>query len=306
VGAVHPERDAAVKRVLCLFCFLLFVFLLPLSFDFPPHPPSFFFFLCFAQTLPLNSPSHTHTRGLSCPSRSGSQVSILPQLPDTSQPSTNADGSSRPSPSPSAEGDAGEGEDHPDFEVIGSDDKDGFRRLLDIDVQPLDAPNIALLDQVSPPKWINPEPVKKYNLVVIGAGAGGLVSAAGSAGLGARVALVEKHMLGGDCLNFGCVPSKALIRCANAAADVRRARQFGVFTTSGDPPTEEAKQTAAAGTLDDSSDDDSDTGAGTGAGKEKSQTEKGETGENDVFVDFGATPKRASRSVKTPSRGYDV
>ncbi|HEX9724561.1 MAG TPA: FAD-dependent oxidoreductase, partial [Vicinamibacteria bacterium] len=51
----------------------------------------------------------------------------------------------------------------------------------------------------------------KYNVVVIGAGTAGLVTAAGTAGLGGRVALVEAHKMGGDCLNFGCVPSKGLI-----------------------------------------------------------------------------------------------
>ena len=61
----------------------------------------------------------------------------------------------------------------------------------------------------------------RYNLVVIGAGSGGLVTAAGSAGVGARVALIEDHLMGGDCLNYGCVPSKALIRCARAAHEAR-------------------------------------------------------------------------------------
>ena len=62
--------------------------------------------------------------------------------------------------------------------------------------------------------------VCRYNLVVIGAGAGGLVTAAGAAGVGARVAIIEEHLMGGDCLNVGCVPSKALIRCARAAHEV--------------------------------------------------------------------------------------
>jgi pyruvate/2-oxoglutarate dehydrogenase complex dihydrolipoamide dehydrogenase (E3) component len=65
--------------------------------------------------------------------------------------------------------------------------------------------------------------------VVIGAGAGGLVSAAGAAGVGARVALIESHLLGGDCLNVGCVPSKALLRCAKTAAAARNAAAFGVM-----------------------------------------------------------------------------
>jgi len=61
-----------------------------------------------------------------------------------------------------------------------------------------------------------------YNAVVIGAGSAGLMVAAGAAGLGARVALVERHKMGGDCLNYGCVPSKALLYSAKTAA-VRRA-----------------------------------------------------------------------------------
>ena len=67
-----------------------------------------------------------------------------------------------------------------------------------------------------------------YNVVVIGAGTGGLVTAAGTAGLGGRVALIEKHLMGGDCLNTGCVPSKALIASARAAALVRDGRRLGL------------------------------------------------------------------------------
>jgi len=51
----------------------------------------------------------------------------------------------------------------------------------------------------------------RYNAVIIGAGTAGLVTAAATAGLGGRVALVERKHMGGDCLNFGCVPSKALM-----------------------------------------------------------------------------------------------
>jgi pyruvate/2-oxoglutarate dehydrogenase complex dihydrolipoamide dehydrogenase (E3) component len=63
---------------------------------------------------------------------------------------------------------------------------------------------------------------------VVGAGTAGLVTAAGAAALGAKVALVERHLLGGDCLNVGCVPSKGIIRAARAAFDVRTADEFGV------------------------------------------------------------------------------
>jgi len=95
-------------------------------------------------------------------------------------------------------------------------------------IEPLDEWNVKLLDLVKPPKWVNPKPHKKYNMVVIGAGTGGLISAVSTAGVGGRVALIEKHTMGGDCLNVGCVPSKALIRCARAIAEVKSAAEFGV------------------------------------------------------------------------------
>jgi len=95
-------------------------------------------------------------------------------------------------------------------------------------IRPDDAHNRKLIANVHPPDWMNPTPDGRYNMVVIGAGTAGLVTAAGAAGLGAKVALVERHMMGGDCLNVGCVPSKAMIRCARAAYDARTASEFGV------------------------------------------------------------------------------
>jgi len=95
-------------------------------------------------------------------------------------------------------------------------------------VKPLDEHNQRLLENVHPSHWENPTPAGRYNMVVIGGGTAGLVTAAGAAGLGAKVALVERSLMGGDCLNVGCVPSKALIRCARAASDVRKAPEFGV------------------------------------------------------------------------------
>jgi pyruvate/2-oxoglutarate dehydrogenase complex dihydrolipoamide dehydrogenase (E3) component len=102
-----------------------------------------------------------------------------------------------------------------------------------LDVLPLDQANRTLLANTHPSDWVNPQPAPRYNLVVIGAGTAGLVSAAAAAGLGAKVALVERQLLGGDCLSVGCVPSKALLRAARAAADVRRADEFGVHVPQG-------------------------------------------------------------------------
>ncbi|MDE3154470.1 MAG: mercuric reductase [Acidobacteriota bacterium] len=100
-------------------------------------------------------------------------------------------------------------------------------------VQPLDEANRALLSQVHPADWPVPEGRGTYDLVVLGGGTAGLVSAAGAAGLGARVALIERGLLGGDCLNTGCVPSKALLRSARAAGEARRAAALGVRLTGG-------------------------------------------------------------------------
>jgi len=91
------------------------------------------------------------------------------------------------------------------------------------EIHPLDAANRKLLANVHPAEWKNPTPAGRYNLVVVGGGSAGLISAALAAGLGARVALVERHLLGGDCLNVGCVPSKAVIRASRMVAEARRA-----------------------------------------------------------------------------------
>jgi pyruvate/2-oxoglutarate dehydrogenase complex dihydrolipoamide dehydrogenase (E3) component len=100
-------------------------------------------------------------------------------------------------------------------------------------ISPMDEHNRKLLSNVHPPNWVNPEPSGRYNLVVIGGGTAGLVTAAGAAGLGAKVALIERHLMGGDCLNVGCVPSKALIRASRAVAQVRGAGAFGVRVPDG-------------------------------------------------------------------------
>ncbi|MDE3034970.1 MAG: FAD-dependent oxidoreductase, partial [Nitrospirota bacterium] len=100
-------------------------------------------------------------------------------------------------------------------------------------VLPDDEYNRTLVKNVHPPAWVNPEPEGRYNIVVIGAGTAGLITAVVAAAVGAKVALIEKHLMGGDCLNVGCVPSKGLLRAARAWADVRRADEFGVHVPPG-------------------------------------------------------------------------
>lgn len=92
---------------------------------------------------------------------------------------------------------------------------------------PDDVDDRRLEAAVRPPGHVNPEPATLYDLVVVGAGTAGLVSAAGAAGLGARVAIIERGLFGGDCLNVGCVPSKTLVRAARAVADARAIGRFG-------------------------------------------------------------------------------
>lgn len=97
-------------------------------------------------------------------------------------------------------------------------------------LEPLEDQNLLLQSHVHPLDWKNPSPSGRYNLVVIGAGTAGLVTAAGAAGLGAKVALIERALMGGDCLNVGCVPSKALISAARQAAAMRGAEAYGIRT----------------------------------------------------------------------------
>lgn len=100
---------------------------------------------------------------------------------------------------------------------------------------PDDAANRRLVDNVHPANWQPPQPSGRYNLVVIGAGTAGLVAAAGAAGLGAKVALIERDLMGGDCLNVGCVPSKGIISAARMVSQQRRSSEFGI--TSSSPPS---------------------------------------------------------------------
>ena len=96
---------------------------------------------------------------------------------------------------------------------------------------PMDDHNQKLIDNVHPSDWQNPTAEGTYNLVAIGAGTAGLISAIGTAGLGGRVALIERHLMGGDCLNVGCVPSKALIAPSHLAKKMRHADEFGLTSS---------------------------------------------------------------------------
>ena len=100
-------------------------------------------------------------------------------------------------------------------------------------VLPNDEHNRTLVSNVHPLNWVNPEPAGRYNIVVIGAGTAGLITAVIAASLGAKVALIEKHLMGGDCLNVGCVPSKGIIRAARAWANLRDAAEFGLHIPPG-------------------------------------------------------------------------
>lgn len=95
--------------------------------------------------------------------------------------------------------------------------------------QPAEGPyDRELCDNLRPPDWRNPRPRGPYHLLVIGAGPAGLVAARRAAALGARVALIERHLLGGGSLNYGSVPSKTLLRSSRLYAEMRDATNFGV------------------------------------------------------------------------------
>lgn len=103
----------------------------------------------------------------------------------------------------------------------------------DVLVLPQDEFNATLVANAHPPDWQNPQPAKIYNLVVIGGGSAGLLAAVAAAGMGAKTAVIERHLLGGDCLNTGCVPSKTVIRSARAMGDLRTAAALGISIPAG-------------------------------------------------------------------------
>jgi pyruvate/2-oxoglutarate dehydrogenase complex dihydrolipoamide dehydrogenase (E3) component len=83
------------------------------------------------------------------------------------------------------------------------------------------------MENVRPSEWRNPKPAGRYNLVVVGGGPAGLVAASAAASMGAKVALIERALLGGGCLNVGCIPSKAIVRTSRLYAEMRNAEHYG-------------------------------------------------------------------------------
>jgi pyruvate/2-oxoglutarate dehydrogenase complex dihydrolipoamide dehydrogenase (E3) component len=95
-----------------------------------------------------------------------------------------------------------------------------------------DAAERERLEYLRPAEWRNPRPVERYDFVIVGAGTAGQVAAYAAAATGAKVALVEHGLFGGNCLNIGCVPSKALIRTSRLYAEMRNAGQYGALVPS--------------------------------------------------------------------------
>jgi glycine/D-amino acid oxidase-like deaminating enzyme len=84
-----------------------------------------------------------------------------------------------------------------------------------------------LLEEVPSAAWHNPRSVSKYDFVSLGGGPAGTLAACAAAALGAKVALIERDLLGGTCLNTGCIPSKSILRTSRLYADMRGAENFG-------------------------------------------------------------------------------
>ena len=92
---------------------------------------------------------------------------------------------------------------------------------------PQDAWEDKRLADLHPVAWANPKPMDRYQLVIVGAGSAGVAAAELAIAMGLKVAMIERHLIGGTCLNTGCVPSKALIRTARLYADMRNAGRYG-------------------------------------------------------------------------------
>ena len=97
-----------------------------------------------------------------------------------------------------------------------------------------DAPNRQQIAQGHPPDWRPPRPKDTYDLAVVGGGPAGLTAAITAAQAGHTVTVVESNLTGGTCVNFGCTPSKALLRAARAVYQARDGQKFG-YTLKEDP-----------------------------------------------------------------------
>ena len=167
-----------------------------------------------------------------------------------------------------------------------------------LNLWPLDAANVNLLNEVRHRHYTNPASTSKFNnsnskndnnvydLVVIGAGAGGLVSSRQAARRGAKSCMISSELAGGDCLNAGCVPSKALLRCAKLIRETRKA-----ITRNGDDDDNTNEYGIYFHTLDNNGDDGSSCGSRV---------------QVDIEVDFGQIMKRMRklRSQIAPIDGH--
>jgi pyruvate/2-oxoglutarate dehydrogenase complex dihydrolipoamide dehydrogenase (E3) component len=93
--------------------------------------------------------------------------------------------------------------------------------------------DLALQQNIHPPDWRNPEAIDRYNLVIVGAGPAGMLTALSAARVGAKVALIERDRLGGACFNVGCISSKAIIRTSRLYAEMRNAESYGAQVPTG-------------------------------------------------------------------------